>query len=492
MYHMYDICDCKHQIYKTQTYRKKGKMMDLWKCWWKLVIQLRPACARQRTFMWMCVVLVGLSIRTELLGVTSFIRCLGLCECCYDRLLDFFHSAALNIRTLTNQWTTLVLDSHPAPLRCNDRLVLCADGIKVAKSGKKMPAVKHLHQESESNTKPEFIMGHSCQAISILVTGLRSIVALPLVARIHEGLIFSNRDSRTLLDRMILLLEDLPIEQPFYFLADAYYASGKTIRPLLARGNHLVTRVRSNAVGFKPAPVAAIKRPGRPKKYGEKLHLGALFDESEKMETVKSPLYGEQNVDICIRAMDLLWRPVGIMVRFVLVAHPIRGKRILMTTDLTLLPVKVIELYGYRFKIELTFKHALHVVGSFLYHFWMRDMTPLARNAGTQYLHRSSQQYRDQIRRKIDAYHRFIQLGLIAQGLMQMLATTLPNAVWRSFRSWLRTVRPGVCPSELVVSIALRNSLPEFLAGSSCNPIFKKFLGKRIDPSRAEGLRLAA
>ena len=32
-----------------------------------------------------------------------------------------------------------------------------------------MPAVKLLYQESEGNTKPRYIMGHSVQVVSMLV-----------------------------------------------------------------------------------------------------------------------------------------------------------------------------------------------------------------------------------------------------------------------------------------------------------------------------------
>ena len=52
-----------------------------------------------------------------------------------------------------------------------------------------MPAVKSLHQESESNTKPAYIMGHSYQAVSVLVKAARSILAVPLAIRIHEGIV---------------------------------------------------------------------------------------------------------------------------------------------------------------------------------------------------------------------------------------------------------------------------------------------------------------
>ncbi len=48
-------------------------------------------------------------------------------------------------------------------------------------------------------------------------------------------MVFSNRDKRTLLDKMILLLNSLGIEEPFYFVADAYYATGKIVRGALAK-----------------------------------------------------------------------------------------------------------------------------------------------------------------------------------------------------------------------------------------------------------------
>jgi hypothetical protein len=95
------------------------------------------------------------------------------------------------------------------------RSVLVGDGIKVAKSGRKMPGVKKPHQESESNTKPEYVFGHSCQAVAVLAQALSSVFALPLACRIHERLVFSNRDRRTLLDKMVLLIGSLGLKEPF-------------------------------------------------------------------------------------------------------------------------------------------------------------------------------------------------------------------------------------------------------------------------------------
>jgi hypothetical protein len=107
-----------------------------------------------------------------------------------------------------------------------------------------------------------------------------------------------------------------------------------------------------------------------------------------------------------------------------------------------------------------------------------------------QYLHRESQQYRDAVKLKIHAYHVFAQAGVVCQGLLQYLAVTFPSLVWNSFGSWLRTVRPGIPPSELVVANALRQSLPEFLVNTAQTNIFAKFIGERQDLERFELFRL--
>ena len=467
----------------------------LWIQWWNLTCELRSACARTRTFLWMSLCLAGMTVRKDLLGVTSIVRALGLEPACYDRLLDFFHSSALDLDKLTRAWCVLVFRLDPVILRVNGRPVLVGDGIKVAKAGRKMPGVKKLHQQSESNNKAEYIFGHSCQAVAVLTQALSSVFALPLACRIHEGAVFSNRDRRTLLDKMILLLDSLGLKQPFYFVADAYYASGKIVRGLLAHGNHLVTRVKSNSVAFYPATPPPSNRPrpkGRPAKYGKKIKLATLLKDADRFQEAPSPVYGEKGVTLRFRTADLLWRPVGILVRFVVVLHPQRGAILLMSTDLTLPALDVIRIYGLRFKIEVSFKQALHVIGAYAYHFWMAAMTPLRRVSGNQYLHRKSEDYRNAVRRKIAAYHRHIQLGLIAQGLLQILSATQPKMVWRSFGSWIRTIRPGLAPSEQVVAVALRNTLPEFLAAAANTSILVKFIRDRLDLSRTEGTTLAA
>lgn len=466
--------------------------MSLWATWWDAILLLRPAFSRLRSFMWFATVVAGMTVRTESLGVTSIVRALKLRPALYNKLLDSLHSAAVDLDRLSALWTQAVLRLFPDPLLVNGRRVLVADGIKVAKSGKKMPGVKLLHQQSDSNTKPEYIMGHSIQAVSMLVHAAQGVLAVPLAARIHEGLVWSNRDRRTLLDKMIALLGIIAIKQPLYLVADAYYAAGKIVKGLRAQDNHLVTRVKSNAVAYAPYMQQGPRTRGRPRIYGDKVKLSSLLSDLRSAQSAPSPAYGENNVTIQYQVRDLLWPACARLVRFVAVTHPHRGSCLLMCTDLGLDPIEIIRLYALRFKIEHGFKQAVHQIGTYAYHFWMKVMKPLRRRNGNQYLHRESPDYRNAVKRKTHAYHIFIQAGIVCQGLLHYLAATRPALVWDSFGSWLRTIRPGVPPSELVVAHALRQRLPEFLLTSARSCSFAKFILDRQDRDTFEMFRMAA
>jgi 3-oxoadipate enol-lactonase len=118
----------------------------------------------------------------------------------------------------------------------------------------------------------------------------------------------------------------------------------------------------------------------------------------------------------------------------------------------------------------------LHVI-----RFWMMEMTPSRYRNGDQYLHRKTERYRKQVRTKIHAYHAFIQTGVIAHGMLQYLSAEFPRLVWCSFGSWLRTIRPGIPPSELVVGTAMRDTVADFLMKCTKRNSLAKFVVERQD-----------
>ncbi len=458
--------------------------MELWTLWYTIASSLRPAFSRTRTYLWFLAALSGFCVRTDLFGVTSFARAHGFGGIGYDRLLDMFHSGGFDARRLRSVWVkTLLRFASPFIWEVNGCPVLLCDGIKIPKSGKKMPGVKKLHQESESNTKPEYIFGHMLQAVSLVATAGGMFFAIPLGAEIHDGVVFSNRCKKTLLDRLLDMVFALCFDKPVYVVADAYYGSRKMVQGLLDRKSHLITRMKSNSVAYhRPAERVRVG-PGRRRTYGEKLRLYDLFEQPLEWTRTRVQLYGkEQAVEYL--SVRLLWRPVGHEVLFVLVKLSDGRRCVLLSSDLTLHPLLVLQMYAVRFKIEIGFKVSVRVVGAMGYHFWMKQMKRIDRAGKNTYLHRESDEYRAAVRRKLAAYHKFIQIGLIAQGLMLLLALLKPEQVWSRFASWMRTMNLNGIPSEWVTAESLRNTLPEFLHSAVESNIWAKFICENAERER--------
>jgi hypothetical protein len=107
--------------------------MVLWRHWLSVVEQLKPACSRMRMFLWLSVCLAGMCIRPDIFGVTSIVRAFGVKDVFSDRLLDLFHSPALNLGGLTRRWVNAVVTVFPGVLTKNRLLLIVGDGLKIPK-----------------------------------------------------------------------------------------------------------------------------------------------------------------------------------------------------------------------------------------------------------------------------------------------------------------------------------------------------------------------
>lgn len=458
--------------------------MRAWDVWCAAVEKLRPAFSRRRTCLWFLAATAAFAIREDLNGVTSFVRVLGLEPGFYHALLRMFHSSGVDVAKLAALWTRAAASLLEGRLlEVRGMPVLATDGVKVAKSGRKMPAVKTIHQESGPNTKPEFITGHSCLSVSLMAVRNGEAVAVPVGTQIAEGVRFNNNDRRTIHDRTLSFLDAVDLGRPFLLLADAYYGCWKMARGCLTRGAHLLARVKSNAVAYLP-PEAVAGRRGRKPKCGAKVRLRDAFGEPDGWSESRIELYGAD----CLarhKTKDLVWRPAGVLVRFVFVTLNGTTKCMFMSTRLDLDALEVVTPCSLRFKVELGFKVAKHVTGGVLYHFWMMAMDRLGRTPKTQCLHRKSKEYRDGVRRKVRAYHCFLQAGAVAQGLMTAIGILAADYCWANYSSWMRTMNVSRTPSEWVVQHVLRKTFTELLADAAHVPDWAKFVLERTVPKRS-------
>jgi len=424
---------------------------------------------------------MGFMLKPDSFGVTSFVRGLGLKNKCYNALLRMFK--AVCYKKLRNLWIKMIFKIFSSALIVSNRYVILGDGIKISKEGKKMPGVKKMHQSSESNSKPTYFMGHSIQSLALLISSFKSLIAVPITSNIDEGFQFEKNDKRTLLDKLIDMILSLNLPKNLYLVLDRYYCSGKFIKRLLKHGIEIVTMMKRNSVAYEPVKTKCSEpKVGRPKQYGNKIKLVEQFEHNHDWQEAKHQVNEDINIQFFV--LKLFWRPLGKLVQFVFVKHPTKSRVILLSTDLSLSPLEVIKLYSYRFKIEVMFKQAIHQLGLSMYRFWLKIMKPTKRNEKERPLHNETSEKKEKIKQKQDCYNLFMQLAWIAQGLQQYLAVSHTDTIWQHFGSWLRTIRPGIVPSEKVVKTALANCYLDFLLDGRNRCIFKKFLYKCIDPGK--------
>src|SRR5262249_37790047 len=91
--------------------------LSLWGIWWNAILLLRPAFSRVRTFLWFVTAVAGLTVRVDLLGVTSIVRALNLRSRLYTKLLQHFHSSGIKLDRLSALWARTVLQLFPSPVK---------------------------------------------------------------------------------------------------------------------------------------------------------------------------------------------------------------------------------------------------------------------------------------------------------------------------------------------------------------------------------------
>jgi hypothetical protein len=238
---------------------------------------------------------------------------------------------------------------------------------------------------------------------------------------------------------------------------DAYFAVGPVFLILQSLLNsqgqrlvHIVTRAKSNVVGYEDPPPKS-GRKGRPKKYGKKVKLIKLFaNKLNDFQEATIEIYREKKT-VFFLCLDLLWKPIGEKVRFVLVMDG-EENFILMCSDLALSPQDIIKAYSYRFKIEVSFKVLKHLMGVFFYHFWTSVWPKIGRRVESDLSSLSIDSER-LIAQTTDAIEGFVNFGCIATGILQIIALNFHNTIWKRYRGWLRTITSFIPTEETVRSV---------------------------------------
>ena len=437
--------------------------------------EFRYCFSNKRTHGWFVIIIIGMMIRADQTGITSIVRELGLSAASYPCLLHFFHADSYLLSSLEWKWQKMI-SKLPILYRLRGKVVMVGDGVKQSKEGRYMPGVKKLHQESENSAKGEYIFGHMFGGIGVLMGDIsRKMYCVLVSMRLHDGLRVINswrkNDSYVEESHVVKTIRDAGRASRVFgeslLLLDRLYLTVPMLTALAEeRLVQVVTKAKINAAAFYH-PKPKTKGPGAKAKKGEKVKVISLFDTmAESFITTKALMYGKVQ-DVSYYSVELLWGDTWYQnLRFVLVWFEGR-KTILVSTDLALSPVEIIELYCHRFKIECAFRELKQVIAGFSYRFWSKHMPKLNRfktNDFHQEQHEAitGNPERNCIVNTVRAIERFALFGCISLGLLQIISIRFSDLFTGTPLRFIRTPSKSI-PSEATVADFIRKTIYQLL-----------------------------
>jgi hypothetical protein len=340
--------------------------------------------------------------------------------------------------------------------------ILVGDGVKQPKEAKKMPGVKKQHQESENVSKAEYIFGHLFGAVGVLAGNIEKMFCIPLSATIQDGVKvireWAKSESAKLshVEQVVRLAGECTKELcKSIVVLDRLFLSVKALDVCKKYINeagewmlHIVTKAKNSAVAYEE-PLKYSGR-GRRRKKGKEVKLLGLFDsKANEFQQLQVKIYNDIKTVSCM-CIDLLWgKGLYQKLRFVLVIMDGR-KNILVSTNLALTAMQIIQLYSWRFKIEVQFKELKHTLGGFAYHFWSKHMPKLVRfaPAKTNLLEGICDPHvKELIISTLKAIEGYMMFACIALGMLQIVALKFEMKIKTSGCLWLR-VKTNDIPTE--------------------------------------------
>ena len=232
------------------------------------------------------------------------------------------------------------------------------------RSSQKAPHAKYHHEHSQKPNRPQYIWGQQWLGLSVSLSWDRLCACLPILLRLHKKVGNTTKLSRGVMLVKLILPMFKNASHVFRCLVDCWYMKAPFVLPLLALGVNVIGQARIDTVLFDFPPLCknSKKKRGRPPKYGNKW----TPDRINKLSIKRARIHVQGGIkEIKFRTTQCLARFLkGRPVIAVWCQYPEqKGWSLILSTDLSLTPERIIKLYARRWKTEPMFNEIKHAYG---------------------------------------------------------------------------------------------------------------------------------
>ena len=274
---------------------------------------------------------------------------------------------------------------------CEPELLGAVDDTLARKSGRHIWGAGMHHDPLRSTQKrPFFAFGHNFVVFSLQVAlpfAPNKYWAFPILVRMYrkrqttqrapgkggklerkqtgQATASQYRTRPELALEMIQILARWIPQRTLRVLGDSEYA-GQSISRHLPANVKLISRMNMKAALYEPAPKIVAR--GRRRKKGNRLTSPLQAAQDKKANWIKTTvtLYGKQ-VKLWYQTIDALWYPSAgqRLLRIVVVRDPSGRRRddCFFSTDLTLAPTHILEIFARRWPLEVCFRDVKQFLG---------------------------------------------------------------------------------------------------------------------------------
>jgi DDE superfamily endonuclease len=306
--------------------------------------------------------------------VTTWIRAAGLS----DQFRSCYTAVAAAGKKAETVAAYLVLWVVKPLVSGAGRLTLAIDDTPTPRYGPHVQGAGVHHNPTPGPAGSAYLYGHVFVVLGLLVTHPAwGVIALPLLARLYvrkkdlPGIDPKHRpEFRTKLELAVELLGWAKkwlglLKKPIWVVADGAYAKANFLKPAMALGMTVVSRLRCDSALWSLPPVVPPDQrgPGRPRVYGtDRISLARRAGQRRGWTAEAFTLYGER-VTKRYKTFLATWRPAGGVIRVVLVDEP-TGWRAYFCTDPSASVADILTAVADRFSLEITFRDCKEVVGA--------------------------------------------------------------------------------------------------------------------------------